>query len=383
MQRIHKIGFSSSLLRLETTLLCGQTFTWKYFSPNTYVGVLNNYHSSLNSILNNDLLKNPIVVELKETSDDIEYKQLFPINNDDNNTAVDPNHLNLLLHDFFHLQTMDLVELNNTFATSDPSFYGKIYQYYPGWRVVRMNPLECLISFICSSNNNVQRITKMIQSLCENYGTLLGNFMINGIETPIYAFPTLDQLTSCTEKELKNLGFGYRARYIVDTVKSLKKKEDNFLWDLRDKEKYPTSFSVLEELIKFKGVGMKVASCIALYSCDRFDVVPVDTHILKLVRNQYDIMKDIKEKKTFTKNEVKTIMSKFKELFGEYVGLAQMILYGSQLSNFKNRIPEEVRNSILKSKINDENSEEENNTSEEEKEVKKSRRVVKRKRNLD
>lgn len=59
-----------------------------------------------------------------------------------------------------------------------------------GIRVLDQDPLENLLAFICSSNNNVQRITKMVNALCEKYGKEIG--ILNGIT--YYQFPTLGDL---------------------------------------------------------------------------------------------------------------------------------------------------------------------------------------------
>ena len=121
----------------------------------------------------------------------------------------------------------------------------------PGMRVVRQDPFECLISFICSSNNNIPRIKQMLQKLRVHYGTRIrlkekippaGEKMENNedgdgdqgevdakVEIEFYAFPDLKQLGVATEKELRNLGFGYRAKFIVRTVAQLKEKEDWWL----------------------------------------------------------------------------------------------------------------------------------------------------------
>jgi hypothetical protein len=44
-----------------------------------------------------------------------------------------------------------------------------------GWCgfLIRQEPVECLFSFICSSNNNIPRITLMLRRLRERYGTPL------------------------------------------------------------------------------------------------------------------------------------------------------------------------------------------------------------------
>src|SRR5690606_31706145 len=134
----------------------------------------------------------------------------------------------------------------------------------------RQDPFECLMSFICTSNNNIGRICGMLERLCRTYGDYLGEYEEENNRHEFYRFPTFDQLEKATEKELKDLGFGYRAKYIVDTVKKLKELNSdgkNYLYELK---KIKNSAEVLEKLTAFPGVGLKVASCVALYSLDAF-----------------------------------------------------------------------------------------------------------------
>ena len=50
-------------------------------------------------------------------------------------------------------------------------------------------------------------------------------------------------------------------------------------------------------LISFKGIGMKVASCILLFAYQKFDVYPIDTWVKKFMKEDYNIEgeKNIKE----------------------------------------------------------------------------------------
>jgi N-glycosylase/DNA lyase len=104
-----------------------------------------------------------------------------------------------------------------------------------GLRLIRQNPHECLFSFICSQNNNVARISQMVEKLCAKYGKSISIFGSVGSdryppgtlittldEVSYYKFPELKQLENATEDELKELGFGYRARYIVASVKQVR-----------------------------------------------------------------------------------------------------------------------------------------------------------------
>jgi len=56
-----------------------------------------------------------------------------------------------------------------------------------------------LSQFICSSCNNIQRITSMLTSLRQRYGTHL--LTVNGLAC--YSFPTLDALAKvCSHQHL-------------------------------------------------------------------------------------------------------------------------------------------------------------------------------------
>lgn len=71
--------------------------------------------------------------------------------------------------------------------------------------MLRQDPFECLIQFLCSSNNNIGRITKMVDHV-SSLGTYLGS--VEGFQ--FHAFPNLEQLSLVSEEELRKAGFGYR-----------------------------------------------------------------------------------------------------------------------------------------------------------------------------
>lgn len=72
-----------------------------------------------------------------------------------------------------------------------------------------------------------------------------------------------------------------RAKYVVGTAKELMAKPGGgakWLALLRDRE-LP---EVIEGLCTLPGVGPKVAACIALFSLDKNQAIPVDTHVWKV-----------------------------------------------------------------------------------------------------
>ena len=102
-------------------------------------------------------------------------------------------------------------------------------------------------------------------------------------DTEYYSFPTPQQLSGATEKELRRLGMGYRARYIVETTRSILEGEVS-LEKLYQMKYYRRA---RKELMKLSGVGEKVADCICLFAFHHMDAFPIDTHIRQVLDEHY------------------------------------------------------------------------------------------------
>ena len=149
---------------------------------------------------------------------------------------------------------------------------------YRGMRVLRQDPWECLVSFICSSASNIPRITKNIESMCESFGT-----PIDGGSGRLHAFPAPEALAvGGAAKRLRELGLGYRAEYVESTARSVASGEVD-LPSLRD----APYEEALDALMSLDGVGDKVANCVMLFSLDKPEAFPVDTHIDQAVHEWY------------------------------------------------------------------------------------------------
>ena len=71
-----------------------------------------------------------------------------------------------------------------------------------------------VISFIISANNNIPRIQKIIERISKEYGT-----PITWKDETYYTFPTKEQLAKASIEDLRNLGLGFRDKYIYETTK--------------------------------------------------------------------------------------------------------------------------------------------------------------------
>ena len=143
--------------------------------------------------------------------------------------------------------------------------------------MLRQDPWECLVSFICSSASNIPRITKNIESICEAYGRPVGTGA--GRRN---AFPAPGELARAGEAPLRALGLGYRAAYVAETAAAVADRAVDPM-SLRE-ESYETA---LEALTCLPGVGDKVANCVLLFSLDKPEAFPVDVWIDRALREWY------------------------------------------------------------------------------------------------
>ncbi len=175
-----------------------------------------------------------------------------------------------------------------------------------GYKVLKQDKFEMYISYIISQNNNVKRISGSINKISERYGKKV---KYNNKE--YYLFPTFEEFKNITIEELRECGVGFRDSYIINALNKL--KENPFF--LEELDMLPTD-EAIKELMKIKGIGLKVASCILMFGYSRFDTFPVDTWVKKYVSENFKIKDDIK------------IISKFmKDNFKENSGLAVQYFY--------------------------------------------------------
>ena len=177
------LNIAKSELSLALTFPTGQTFRWKQTTPLQYTGVIGSHLISLKHLQNGD------VAYLIHQS------------------PSEENARSALL-DFLNVG-ISLSEMWEVFKASDSRF-AELAQYLGGARVLRQDPLECLIQFLCSSNNNIGRITKMV-----DFVSSLGNYLGSVGAFDFYEFPSLDRLSMVSEEDFREAGFGYRFNVLL------------------------------------------------------------------------------------------------------------------------------------------------------------------------
>ena len=317
--RMHwrSLGVPACELRLAHTLPTGQAFGWRPVSVSEWEGAIGD-----------------AAVALREAPETFEAEWRCASNREAEVLER--------LRDYFQLSTPLKPLYEQWIAADREGRLPMVAEALPGVRVLRQDPGECLMSFICSSNNNIGRITLMLNRLKMELPEILE---LPGSAEPVYAFPSLEKIATLPEERLRDLGFGYRAPYVVETAKAVVDNDINLL-DLR-REKSRSDVKAL--LCKnFKGVGPKVADCVALFSLDFTDAVPVDTHVWRLARRDYDATGTLKNLQAsgLTPKICDEVGDSFRTTFGSHAGWAHSLLFAAELPAFADKLPPSLRESM-------------------------------------
>lgn len=344
MKYWNKLPVTLAELCIDTTLRCGQSFRWRKIDDE-WICTLHGR-----------------ILSLKQDSTSVHYSVAWPEGRlkeaptssplRDSKVLLEDDTEALLRH-YFSLD-LNLSNLYDQWSSVDPNFRKKA-PTFTGVRILNQDAWEALIAFICSSNNNISRISQMVHKLCKHYGQFLGHAK----EEAMHDFPTPEALTGKNvEGHLRELGFGYRAKYIAETARIIvNEKPKNWLEALRNPEvpsftsqhepleKHTTYKEAHDELLSLKGVGPKVADCVCLMGLGWAESVPVDTHVWQIAQRDY---KFGKKAKTFNKAMYDAVGDHFRTLWGKHAGWAHSVLFTADLREFADRSPTKTESRIVK-----------------------------------
>ncbi len=185
----------------------------------------------------------------------------------------------------------------------DPIIHEAI-QKYRGLRLIRQDPWECLVSFLCSSAKAIPHIRSMIEAFCKSSGKkiLWRNYMG-------YEFPEPNCIK--TPVQLESVRAGFRTSYLIEANQCIDRGQLLALKGLPYRD-------ARQVLMRLSGVGKKIADCTLLYSLDFLEAFPIDTWIKRGLQKVYFGGRRVGEKsmEEFVSNH-----------FGPFAGYAQLYLY--------------------------------------------------------
>ncbi|CAD6564441.1 MAG: 8-oxoguanine glycosylase ogg1 [Alectoria sarmentosa] len=348
-----QIPISLAELCLDTTLRCGQSFRWRKSEDEVWSCALHGR-----------------ILSLHQDSTYLHYKATFPRHtqaslmppsapNATAESSIEDDDTEALVHHYLNLGP-NLTGLYEQWSTADANFKRKAPKF-TGVRILKQDAWEALIGFICSSNNNIIRISQMMEKLCLHYGPEIGHV---GMKT-FHDMPTPFALTAPgVEAHLRQLGFGYRAKYLHRTAVMVAEELGvGWLDNLRNPESpvigvKPSDAgdmlpggregyrSAHEELLALQGVGPKVADCVCLMGLGWGEAVPVDTHVWQIAQRDYKFGKG--KHSSLTKSTYDAVGDKFRSLWGKDAGWAHSVLFTADLRSFSERLTTKIEAKEIK-----------------------------------
>ena len=277
-------------LNLDHTLSCGQTFRWEK-RGNCWIGVVSQTALTIRHVDN--------TLQFKASSDCV-------------NTGF--------IKRYFRLDD-DLHAIYSEIA-KDKHVRGAIRQFH-GLRLVRQDPWECLISYICATFKSIPAIKQMIRFLSARFGRPVA---FDGQE--FHIFPEAKALAGANLRDLKACKLGYRAVNVRETAKLVSSGKFD-LESLRT-----MSYQEAKKmLLSLPGVGSKVADCVLLFSLDKLEAFPIDIWMKRVILECYSqcfesgFLERIRYGKSLSIRDYQILYDFGRSYFGEYLGYAQEYLY--------------------------------------------------------
>jgi len=199
----------------------------------------------------------------------------------------------------------------------------KALREFWGLRVVRQDPWECFISYICATYKSIAAIKTMLLKLSKKFGKKIPLDSYN-----FYTFPAPEKLAKTTESNLMECGLGYRAKYVLEASRKIVDND----FDLEGLRKMPYQ-QAKKEVVSFPGVGLKVADCILLFSLGKLEAFPVDVWVKRAILKHYaaqfpnSFIEKISSHDSLSNAEYEKLNAFGRNYFGEYAGYAQEYLY--------------------------------------------------------
>lgn len=263
---------------LDATFSSGQVFGWQRTEDGRWHGVMRGHYLELRSV------SNGILARSHRATNDWSW-----------------------LREFLQCD-VNLADVLASFPATDVHLQTAVNRCR-GLRLLRQDPWECLAGFILSSTKQIVQIQQIVRLLCERYGAAIRTG--NGVFC--HAFPTAAELATVSEADLRTCKMGFRAPYLLAAARRVAAGEIN-LAAIQQLE----LDAAREELLRFDGVGTKIADCVLLFAYGFPQAFPVDVWVRRVLTGYYFRGRRVKEER---------LRRFITEHFGPHAGYAQQYLF--------------------------------------------------------
>ena len=243
------------------------------------------------------------VIKVRQSGDGIEFRSNVA------EESIKPH-----VESYFRLY-QDIRPVHEALRQVDPTMAGMV-ERYGAMRLLRQDPWECLVSYICSQNNNIDRIAAIVDLLANCYGDPL---VLDGVK--LNTFPSPQRLAEVGRAQFDglNLGLGRGGR-IYQVARAVTEGD----LDLAGLSRLPYALAK-NQLMSYDGIGPKIADCVCLFSLDKPEAFPVDRHIAAALWEHYG-----RKYTSGAKNA--RLLEWARDYFGAQAGYAGQLLFYEQLN---------------------------------------------------
>ncbi len=258
------------------------------------------------------------MVHLRQTSDGLEYRVG---GEDGERDDVDLDHH---LHDYFRLDD----DIEGVYAQlGRHEALARAIKQHTGLRLLRQDPWECLVAYLCSATNSIRRIKHCVESIAQ-----LGRRKVYLDDDEWYVFPGPAQIAEQEESALADLrlGLSSRSRNIFRMAINLTRAP---LLLERTAAPQLSAVEAVKLLDSYPGIGPKIASCVALMSLDKLDAFPVDRWVLRALAEcdlsamPPGLAERVRSGRTLTQAQQYRVAEWAGEFFGQFAGYANQYLF--------------------------------------------------------
>ena len=266
---------------LDDTLSCGQVFRWKKDEEGWWRGIAHDH-----------------LIKIRQQDNRIEY------------LGCDEDFLVY----YFNLD----LDLDGVLAALDRDEYmhGAI-EKHRGLRLLRQNPWECLLTYLCAQNANIPFIDRMLNNLSEKYGE-----PITSEFGCAKSYPRPEKLAAVSKEDIESCSLGYRSTYVNRTAEMI--ANDPMWADKLFNADYETA---RQSILHYDGIGPKVADCILLFGFQKYSSFPVDRWVDRIMYKYYNVGDP---ERALSNSEYNRIRKFGQDYFGEYAGYAQEYLFADR-----------------------------------------------------
>lgn len=241
------------------------------------------------------------------------------------------SNLNDLLSSYFRLDD-PIDKIYDCISSRDKKLAKLVEKYHSRVRLLRQDPWECTVAYICSPNASVDKIRMNVEAIATRLGRKLE--LCDDVR---HTFPTCQEVLDAGVEALEELSLGFSrtpgniiaaAKRVccgdLDFEELTRQPYDDVVWQLMEKRSASRKVA--------NGIGDKVADCIALFALDETEAFPVDRHIGRALADMYDDCPQLPKnsKGGLTYKQYRDIANWARKRFGKHACYVNQLLFHKQ-----------------------------------------------------